>query len=208
MKKVIILACLLFPSLAFAQYRSASSPSGIVQPTSAFPNRTGKLMYGGSIGIGAMSDAGGEISCSNCDTAAAQVSAHVGGFVEPQLALMGELQGNFQTLHSDAFTGDTSVLTQATLMFAGQYWASPRLWLKGGVGFATLQVDRSYYGDDIIDESTVPESGLALMAAVGYEVMATPGYSIEVQGRLVDGAYDSINYHLTAISVGVGVNWY
>ena len=206
MKKVIILACLLFPSIAFAQYYSSPQPTQ--QHPGGFHNRTGHLMFGGSIGLGGMEDNGGDIECVNCSSLSGQISGHLGGFIGPRLALLGEVQGNFQTLSSDEFTGDTEVLTQGALMLAAQYWITPQLWIKGGIGFATLQVDRSYYGDGIIDESTIPENGMALMGAIGFELLSARRFSVDLQGRLLNGSYDRIDYNITAASIGVGLNWY
>jgi hypothetical protein len=207
MKKIIILACLLFPSMAFAQYYAPG-------PSSEFPggfhNRTGRLMFGFSLGLGGMSDKGGDIDCTNCsyNPFAGQISGHLGGFLGPRFALMGEAQANVQTLESDAFTGDTTTLTQGALMLAAQYWLTPQLWIKGGIGFATLQVDRSYYGDGIVDESSVPENGTALMGAIGFELLSARFFSIDLQGRLLNGSYKGIDNNITAASIGVGINWY
>jgi hypothetical protein len=165
-------------------------------------------MFGGNIGLGAMEDSGGDVDCSNCSSVAAQFAGHLGGFVGPRLALMGELQANFQTLQSDRFTGDTEVLTQGALMLAAQYWLTPQIWVKGGIGFATLQVNRSYYGDGIIDESTIPENGLALMGGIGFEILSARHFSVDLQGRLLNGTYDQIDYNLTAASIGIGINWF
>jgi hypothetical protein len=121
---------------------------------------------------------------------------------------MGELQANFQTLASDRFTGDTEVLTQAALMLAAQYWLTPQIWIKGGVGFASMQVDRSYFGDGIVDESTIPENGIAVMGAIGFEILSARRFSVDLQGRLLNGSYDQIGYNLTAASIGIGLNWF
>lgn len=206
MKKIIILACLLFPSLAFAQYYSAPPPSS--QHPGGFHNRGGRVMFGGSIGLGGMEDNGGDVECTNCSAVSGQFAAHLGGFVGPRFALMGELQANFQTLASDQFTGDTEVLTQGALMFAAQYWLTPQLWIKGGIGFASMQVDRSYFGDGIIDESTIPENGLAVMGAIGFELLSSRRFSVDLQGRILNGSYDQIGYNLTAASIGIGLNWF
>ena len=206
MKKIIILACLLFPSLAFAQYYSAPPPSS--QHPGGFHNRAGRMIFGGSIGLGGMEDSGQDIECSNCSSASGQIAGHLGGFIGPRLALMGELQANFQTLESDRFTGDTTGLTQGALMLAAQYWVTPQLWLKGGIGFASLQVDRSYYGDGIVDESTIPENGFALMGAVGFELLSARFFSLDLQGRLLNGSYDEAGYNITAASIGLGLNWF
>lgn len=208
MKKIIVLACLLLPSVAFAQYYSQPAPNSVLP--GGFHNRAGGLAFGFSLGLGGMSDRGGDIECANCDygTVSGQLSGHIGGFIGPRLALLGELQGNFQTLESDRLTGDTTVLTQGALMIAAQYWVTPQLWIKGGIGFASLQVDRSYYGDGIIDESSIPETGMAIMGAVGFELLSARFFSVDLQGRLLNGSYEGIDNNITAGSVGIGVNWF
>ena len=206
MKKIIILACLLFPSVAFAQYYAAPAPTS--QHPGGFHNRSGRMIFGGNIGLGGMEDNGGDVECANCSAVSGQIAGHLGGFIGPRLALMGELQANFQTLSSDRFTGDTEVLTQGALMLAAQYWLTPQLWIKGGIGFATMQVDRSYFGDGIVDESTIPENGLALMGGIGYEIFSARHFSVDLQGRILNGSYDQIGYQLTAASVGIGLNWF
>lgn len=206
MKKLLILAFVLLPGVALAQGYYNNNPNASYP--GGFHNRGGRILFGGSLGLGAMKDSGGDVSCDNCNTFAGQGEGHIGGFVGPRFALMGEIQGNVQTLTSDRFSGDTSEMVQLGLMIAGQYWLTPQLWIKGGIGFATLQVNRSYYGDGIIDESTIPENGLAILGAVGFELLSARSFSVDLQGRILNGSYDSINYQLTALSVGVGINWY
>jgi len=200
MKKIIILACLLFPSMAFAQYYSGPSPSG--QYPGGFHNRTGRLAFGFSAGLGGMSDKGGDIECTNCDygTFAGQLSGHIGGFLGPRFALMGEAQANVQTLATDGF--DDTTLVQTALMLAGQYWLTPQLWIKGGIGFANLQVQ------DSAGFVSRPENGGALMGAIGFEILSARFFSIDLQGRLLNGSYKGIDNNITAFSVGLGVNWF
>lgn len=194
------------PSVADAQPGGYYSqpPPGSVLP-GGFHNRTGRLIFGFSLGLGAMSDRGGDIECANCDYSpvAGQASGHIGGFINERLALMGEVHGNGQTLSTDAY-GDTTTLVQVGLVFAAQYWATPQLWLKGGIGFSNLQVDHSYYGT--ID--TLPENGLALLAGIGYEVLSARYFSVDIQGRIFNGTYESVDNSVTGVSVGVGINWF
>ncbi len=207
MKKIIILACLLFPSLAFAQYYSQPPPGS--QFPGGFHNRTGRLMFGFTVGAGTMASRGDSLDCRDCDysTLAFEGSAHLGGFLGPRFALMGEGQVNVQTLGSP-FSPETTTQTQAALMLAAQFWITPQLWIKGGLGFATLQVDKSYYGDDIIDASSILENGGAIMGAIGYEVLSARYFSIDIQGRLLNGAYKGIDDNVTAANIGLGISWY
>lgn len=210
-KTLAMLAFLLAPSLAAAQsyYGGGGGPgyAPATQLPGGFHNRQGRLMFGGNIGLGGMHDDVGDIDCYNCSDVAIQGALHLGGFIGPRFALMGELQGNAQTLSVDS-GGGTETLVQSALMIAGQYWLTPQLWIKGGIGFANLRVDWSAYGDGITDASTVPENGVALLGAVGYELMSARNFAVDLQGRLINGSYDAINNNVTALSVGVGINWY
>lgn len=213
MKTLVMLAFLLAPGLAAAQgYYGGSGPGQYGPPPSTqlpggFHNRQGRLIFGVNAGLGGMSDTGGDVDCYNCSSVAGQLAGHIGGFIGPRFALMGELQGNAQTLSVGA-AGDTETLVQTALMIAGQYWITPQLWIKGGIGFANVQVEWSAYGDGVTDAATQPENGVAILGAVGFELLSARNFSVDVQGRLLNGAYDSIGYHLTALSVGVGINWF
>jgi hypothetical protein len=217
-KLLFVLAfMLLVPAVASAQgyrrgggggYYAGQPPT--YQLPGGFWNRQGRLTFGGSIGLGAMSDRFGDIECNDCDynPVSGMLAGHIGGFIGPRLALLGEVQVNGQTVSSDRFSGDTTTLIQSTLMIAAQFWVTPQLWIKGGIGFANLRLERSYYGDGIVDESSIPENGMALMGAVGYELLSARYFSIDLQGRLINGAYKGIDNTVTGASIGVGINWY
>lgn len=205
-KSLLLLAFLLAPATASAQRYYGGGPGYAPAPAQpgGFHNRGGRLIWGFSLGLGGMSENGDDVECINCDYSplAAAVSGHIGGFVGPRLALMGELQGNVQTLSTDGY--DDTTLVQTALMFAAQYWITPQLWIKGGIGVANLRVEDSYYGT----VAEVPENGLALMGAVGFELLSAPRFSVDLQGRLINGSYDSVDTNVSGASIGVGVNWF
>ncbi|HEY1554378.1 MAG TPA: hypothetical protein VGF94_06055 [Kofleriaceae bacterium] len=202
-KSILVLAIMLgVPGLAGAQgyYGGGYGPAPI---PGGFHHRMGALAWGFSIGLGGMSDNGSGItSCDNCDVnpVAFEVDGHIGGMVSPRLALLAEVQGNGQTVHSDAFNGDT-VLTQSALMFAAQYWLTPQIWVKGGIGVADLQAQDSDYQIDFGE-------GVAVMGAVGFELMSARRFALDLQGRIIEGTYNSGDDHITSGTVGLGFNWY
>jgi hypothetical protein len=212
-KSLLILAAIMFvPAIASAQgyyggrgggYYNSPQPSE--QLPGGFHNRQGRLIWGFSLGLGGMKDTGGSIECTNCtySTASGEVSAHVGGFIGPRLALLGEAQANLQTLSSDAYSDTT--LVQSALMVAAQYWVTPQLWLKGGIGFANVTVDTSNYD---YGTSSPVDHGLALMGAVGYEVLSSRFFSLDLQARVLNGEYKGIDDSITAGSIGLGINWF
>lgn len=210
-KTLIVLAFLLAPGLAAAQGYYGGGPGYGSPPPSQLPggfhNRQGRLIFGGNLGLGTMHDDIGDIECVNCSDISVEVAGHIGGFVGPRLALMGELQANFQTLAVEA-NGGTETLVQSALMLAAQYWVTPQFWIKGGIGFANLQVNWSAYGDGIVDASSRPENGLALLGAAGFELLSARNFSVDLQGRLINGSYDGIDNSVTGISLGVGLNWF
>ncbi len=216
-KLLFVLAFMLVaPAVASAQgygrggggYYASQPPT--YQLPGGFWNRQGRLTFGGSLGLGGMSDRFGDIECVDCDYSplSGMLEGHIGGFIGPRLALLGEVGVNGQTVSSDAFSGDTTTLIQSTLMVAAKFWVTPQLWIMGGIGFANLRLERSYYGDDIVDESSIPENGMALMGAVGFELMSARHFSIDLSGRLVNGAYKGIDNTVTGGTVGIGINWY
>lgn len=210
-KTVFVLAFLLAPGLAAAQGYYGGGPGYSSPPASQLPggfhNRQGRVTFGFNLGLGAMHDDIGDIDCANCSDISGELGGHIGGFIGPRLALMGELQGNAQTLAVDSY-GGTETLVQTALMIAAQYWVTPQFWIKGGIGFANLRVDWSAYGDGIIDAQTRPENGLALLGAAGFELLSARNFSVDLQGRLINGSYDGIDNSVTGVSIGVGLNWF
>jgi hypothetical protein len=200
-KSLLILAVLCVPALASAQgYYGRGNPGSPVP--GGFHNRTGRLAWGFGVGLGGMSDSGGDISCDNCNSnpLAFEIDGHLGGMVNPRLAILFELQGNSQTLHSDVFNGDT-FLTQGAAMVAAQFWVLPQLWIKGGIGFARLQVDDTFGVSDV-------GTGGALMAAIGVELFSARNFALDLQGRIIEGTYNSLNDNVTSGTIGVGFDWY
>ena len=198
-KSFFILAIVCAPALASAQgyYGPGSGGPG------GFHNRTGRLAFGFSLGLGGMHDDGSAITrCDNCDfnPLAGEADIHIGGMVGPRFALLFEGQLNIQTIHSDFFNGDTTV-TQGAAMLAGQFWVLPQLWLKGGLGLANLQVDDQFFTDDV-------GSGVALMGAIGFELLSARNFAVDLQGRLIEGTYNSGNDHVTSLTIGLGLNWF
>jgi len=199
-----ILAPLSFASQAQAQPGGYYANPATTQHPGGFHNRNNRLMFGFSVMLGHLSDSEGNIggdSSVSYSTIAGGASAHIGGFIGPRLALMAEVQGNAVTLSTDGF--DDITLVQSALMGAAQYWITPQLWVKGGIGFASLDLDDSYYND-----SAHIDSGMALMGGVGFELLSSQRFSVDLQGRLLGGMYDGIDQQITSGSIGVGINWF
>jgi hypothetical protein len=149
-----------------------------------------------------MSYNGNAISCSTCDynPLAFELDAHLGGMLSPRFALLFEVQVNAQTIESDFLDGDTT-LSQAAAMVAGQGWITPQLWIKGGIGLSNLQIDDAFSTSDL-------GNGVALMGAIGYEILSARNFALDLQGRIIEGTYNGGDDHLTSGTIGLGINWY
>jgi hypothetical protein len=208
-KSVLLAAAVLAP-LSFASTADAQPGGYYAQPVNTqhaggFHNRSNRLIFGFSLMLGHLSDSEGTIggdSSVGYSTVSGGVSAHIGGFVGPRFALMAEVQGNAVTLSSDFYEGNTTLI-QSSLMGVAQYWVTPQLWLKGGIGFASLDLDNDEYY-----EETHIDSGMALMGGVGFELLSAQRFSVDLQGRLLAGSYDGIDQQITSASIGVGINWF
>lgn len=201
-KSFLVLAILLAPALASAQgYYGRPYPGSTVP--GGFHNRAGHLIFGVGGGIGFMHDDGSAITaCDNCDFKpyAGELDLHIGGMLSPRFGLMFEAQANFQTVHRDAF-GDDTTITQGAGMLAGQFWVLPQVWIKGGLGFVNASYDNTFVTQDL-------GSGLGVMGAVGVELFSARNFALEVQGRLIEGTYNSGNDHITSGTIGLGLDWF
>ncbi|MBE7453613.1 MAG: hypothetical protein HS111_33560 [Kofleriaceae bacterium] len=170
-----------------------------------FHDRTGRMALGFSLGLGGLNVGGEEVTCPSCDydPLAVEFDFHIGGMLSPRFALLFEVQANGQTIAENAY--GAASLVQATAMVAGQYWLTPQLWVKGGIGAASLSYS---YDDGYASDSENIGEGMAVMGAIGYEVLSAPTFSIDLQGRIISGSYDSFDENVTAGSIGVGFNWY
>jgi hypothetical protein len=217
----LVFASLLLPAVAIAQpgygapppgYNPGYRPGGYYsqQPQTApggFWDRGGGLVWGVSLGVGQMSSKDGPVECLNCSYSpfAWEVEFHVGGMLSPRLALLGEFQGNVQTVEEVAGGEGNKTLAQFGAMLAAQYWLSPKLWLKGGLGVAHLAYNyNDAYGTQ---DQPIDDGGIFLVSA-GYEVLSGREFAVDLQGRWVVGSYDGINDKVSSATVGFGINWY
>jgi hypothetical protein len=203
----IVLAMLVaIPGLAAAQGYYTTGPGYGPPPLpGGFHNRMGRLAWGFSLGLGYMNANSQAVSCTGCDTqpVTVEVDGHVGAFINPRLAIMLEVQGNIQQVALDV-NNDTT-LEQSLLLGAVQYWITPQLWVKGGIGLANLTLN-----DNVTGESASSGNGLGLLGGVGFELLSARRFSVDLQGRLTEGTYstDTDRVNITSGTIGIGLNWY
>ena len=209
-----LMACLCLPAMALAQPGTsphpppagphyAPPPPPPPPPSYYDPFTRRGLTLGFGFGIGNMSDSEGTIPCDDCDydPAAGAFDFHIGGMLNPRLALLFEVWVTGKNIDESA----SEFLWQSMVLVAAQYWVTPRLWVKGGLGLAHLSLtyeDGYESGDEAVDD------GGAALAAVGYEIVVLPRFALDLQLRAGVGSYDAIDEQVVAVSAGLGFNFY
>ena len=139
---------------------------------------------------------GGTLSCDGCDDlSGVALDIHLGGMLAPNLALMFDGTG---VAHS--FEGGGTLIHVVDTV-AAQYWVTPELWIKGGIGVGRLSLN-----DESGEEVLASETGAAMMGGVGYEVMHSRTFALDLQLRGSATKYDEATISMG--SVTLGLNWY
>src|SRR4029077_7766005 len=106
---------------------------------------------------------------------------HVGGMINPRLAIMGDFWLAARGWTDPTF-GDGSTIHNIDTA-ALQYWATDMLWLKGGLGFGRMQLS------DVFGGRMGDETGFAMMGAVGLEIVQSFNFTLDLQARAGHGFY-------------------
>jgi hypothetical protein len=161
------------------------------------------ITVGFGFGLGAMNADSGPLRCSGSDydPVAGGIDFHIGGMINPRLALMFEIAGTGQQLDADG----VEMLTQVMLLGAVQYWVTPMLWIKGGIGTSSLGLS---YDDGYESDSAELDTGLGVLGAIGFEVLHSTQFAIDLQLRLASGSYGNLDDEIHSGTFGVGFNWY
>jgi hypothetical protein len=159
------------------------------QPTYGVVDRHG-FMAGFSIGAGSMVP-----DCDGCDSESGiAVDGHLGGMLSPRFALMWD--GSVV-----AHTEDNLTLFSTVNAVAAQYWATPKVWIKGGLGFGRLSIS-----DDTGDTLAESDTAASVLGAAGVEVMQSRTFALDISLRFAVTAYEDAN--LTNVALNVGFNWF
>lgn len=160
---------------------------------------------GMSFGVGGMGTETGAIDCLDCvgDPLAGGLTFHVGAMITPRLALLVEYAGSVKQLDAVGFNN----FSQSMALIGAQYWLTPKVWLKGGFGYAYAAV--SYDDGWVVEDQGVADGG-ALAAAIGYEILSGPRFAIDLQARVGVGVYESLDYsdQIQSGHIGIGLSWF
>jgi hypothetical protein len=192
-------------SAAHAQYYQAPPP-GYYAPPPRYayppppppPRRYGMyregLVVGFALGVGGISASG--CAPGYCGGAVAG-EFHIGGMLNPRLALMLDVSGNERSVAP--IDGE---LAQSFWTAAFQYWALEQLWFKAGVGIAHSQVWSNFDGTLVFPD----ETAFGLLLGAGVEVLQVGNMALDLQFRFGHGFYDTGGVSNYAFLVGL--SWY
>ena len=208
MTRFIIIAALTFAAtvqvaaIAEAQpgrYYAEPPPPEPPPPYVAPPPVRRGLTLGVDLGIGSMEADSGPIRCDGCegDRAAGSLGFWIGAMLDPRWALL--FHGSFTGQALDD-NGDETLIN-ATALVALKWWLSRRLWIKGGLGFASLTISGPF-GDDLVAE------GGAGMLGAGFEVVHAPRFSLDLSLTATSSSYEAIDDTISTGILGVGLNWF
>ncbi|MBK5256750.1 MAG: outer membrane beta-barrel protein [Vicinamibacteria bacterium] len=157
----------------------------------ASPREAGAIERTGFIaGLGV---GGGKITCDGCESLSGPAIAfHLGGMITDRAALVFDGSG---VAKYEEGTTLTSVLATAAL----QYWVSPKVWVKGGVGAGQLGVS----GKGVSETS---DMGLGFLGGIGIEAIQKKRFTIDLQMRVTTAKIEG--ERATNVFALVGFNFY
>ena len=161
------------------------------------------LVFGFSGGVGAIHVDG----CGDACGVAGLVEGHLGGMINPRMAIMFEI---WLADHPWSAGGSSFETINTFFTGAAQYWVNDIVWIKGGLGVAEIREDfNDGYGYGYSYTSN-RSTGFALFGAAGVEVMQSYNFALDIQLRVGNGFYSDDFGSFSAQNYGllVGFNWY
>lgn len=208
MTRVVVIAALVFAataqvvSTAEAQpgrYYAEPPPPAPLPPYVAPPPVRRGMTLGFDVGIGSMEAESGPIRCDGCqgDQAAGSLGFWIGAMLNPRFALLfhGSITGQ------DLDESGDETLINATALVAAKWWLSRRVWIKGGLGYASLTISTPA-GDEGLAE------GGAGMLGVGFEAVHKHNFALDISLTATSSTFEEIDDTITSGILNLGFNWF
>jgi hypothetical protein len=164
------------------------------------PPERGGFFVGLGVGFGTLtvySDDGGDESDSFGPSVVFDL--HLGGLITPRLGIGVAFTGSSHTEELAPF-GSFTIYQHNAVVFA-QYWVLERLWLRAGLGKATI-------GSRVDRRTAVEFPGVGFVGAVGYEVLHRPDYALDVVIDLWGAGYKGQAGSSTTGAFELQFTWY
>ena len=145
--------------------------------------------FGGGLGGGNISCEG---ECPDDDVIeAGGLDLRVGYMLRPRLNVVGTI---FAMGHSE----DQWSLTHTIVTGGITYWIIDRLWVHGGIGFASARLE---YDGPFVDAAEQTENVFALAGAIGFEILSRRKWSLDLALRGGTGFYDDLQARNQALTI-------
>jgi len=161
------------------------------------------------LGVGALAGRPINNDCSDCYwDAAAGADFQIGWMLTPRLALMMDTHavavGESNLPHPGA---EPNAMVQGVVGIAAQYWTSPRVWIKGGIGSGEVRESVTVHSDNGTSlDITESKTGFGTLAAVGYELYH--GNSLGVNANVRYAGIHGDQLSRASVVLGIGMTWY
>ena len=203
-RKRLVLALGIGLLTSFASLSAAEAQYGYPPPPPRPQGvyRSG-FLFGGSLGAGIISGP----DCFSVCGGAFMAEGHLGGMLNPRLALMGTawIGGHY----FDDVTVGTGQTYNTFWTVNLQYWVNDIIWINGGIGIARLQI---FLDQDLSGFAFDDETGGAVTGAAGIEVARSYNWALDLQIRGGHAFYASQDGNggndLNNLAFMVGLTWY
>jgi len=180
----------------------ASAQPQPYEPPAYQPAKVRKgITLGASLGVGELScedeSANGSGPCDGV-TEAGSIDGHVGIMLSPRLAIMGDV---WAMGHSE----NDLTMSQTITTAAAQLWLTPRLWIKGGLGFAHA---RFSYDTGFVELESESDTVPAGIVGIGYELIHRPNFALDLALKAGTGIYRDDQTRAHNVAVTIGANWF
>jgi hypothetical protein len=210
LSSLVVLIGLLVPASAFGQPQrvdGAQPAPGQPQPPPPPPPapteqvRDG-LTFGVGLGVGSLRADCPDDGCSAAGEAVG-IEGHIGWMLAPRFALMLDVWTMF---HVEGFL----TVYQVVNTVAAQYWLTPAIWIKGGVGNAVAGYN---WRGIFAQREDKTEAAPGVMFGVGWELVSKKNRVLDLHFKYGTGFYNAevANEYVVeghSIQVGASINFY
>lgn len=118
----------------------------------------------------------------------------IGGFVQPNLAILFKATGTF-TFPESGVPGVDVTISHYLAGPVVQFWPVEGLFLEGGLGYSRVAITAEGGGIKRSDDDT----GVGLMGAIGYMFWQQSGHALGVSLDLAGGSHDDANVYSSSV---------
>ncbi|MPR36966.1 hypothetical protein [Salmonirosea aquatica] len=190
MKKLVVL-------IAFV----VSSPTGFAQNYPGVERKGFIIGVGAGLNVFGVEDRGPGATLDYTSSGISLPNLKLGLMISKRTALLLQMPGSIYQTEGRDRSFEAVIPTI-------QHWLGERFWVSGGAGLGVDLPDLCDFNEQSHGKINL---GYALSVGAGYEIVQRKNYAFDIQTRVQYGntyLENNIERSSTAISLGVGFNWY